>query len=244
MAIAANQIPPGEAGDTRAFQQQLEDLLATYLPELQADIGLAGATDVPAEQPLAGDELDQLLARFGQGYPGEDRRAVVSVWGQWYLRTLWPPLVTAALSRGCLPASPAVAIRPTADARPALMRIAPGGLISGSAEALLEELVRTHAAGIVETLAARGGFSPRVLWSVVGAMHRWTLATLRERGADFPLAPADRLLTEEAFDDGSPNPLHGTQQPGQSEQRRVCCLRYRIDAMPYCADCPIAARSP
>jgi ferric iron reductase protein FhuF len=230
----------GHDGEMSAFVQRLEGLLETYLPELQADIGLTAGTPEVAESPPADEALDEVLARFAQAYPDADWRAVVSVWSQWYLRTLWPPLMTAALGQARLPEASAVDVRLTPDARPALIRVAEGGLVTGTTDELLEQLVRIHTAPVIGRLAAAGGFSPRVLWNAVGAMVRWTLTTLDERSVDFPLAAGERLLDHEAFPDQAANPLCGTRRRGASQQRRVCCLRYRIEAMPYCADCPIA----
>jgi len=108
----------------------------------------------------------------------------------------------------------------------------------------LEALVDAHAAPLIERLSHAADMAPRVAWSNASNVLGWFLAEAGTFADADALAPGWRLLREPVRHNGMANPLHvpGTSQtsPGERPGRRVCCLRYRLDAHPYCTDCPIS----
>ena len=226
-------------GDAARFVDRLDERLQTLLPEFGGSF-IYGCDASAWVQPVDGHpDGDWGLDRFIAEYPDADTRALISVWGQWCLRASWPPLIVAALAMEVRPSVSALRMSLDHQGRPTGIQVFEDELISGPAATHLEALIREHTAPLMERVAARGGFAPKVLWNVAGAMLDWTLARLRDRGAVFPLDPAINLFNQEALPGLDGNPLRGTRREA-SHGRRVCCLRYRLDGMPYCGDCPIA----
>lgn len=182
------------------------------------------------------------LAGFARHYPGQDRRAIASLWVQWYVATVWPPLAAASL---LLKAEPVLDAQSTAlilddDAKPTGLAL-PAVARVGRAGSALESLARHQAAPMLDSAAAVTGMSPRVPWSNAINVLGWFLDQLRDNGESEASAQGTDLLTRPRWADGTRNPLDCRQCLAESAQprRRVCCLRYRLDEFEYCRNCPI-----
>lgn len=196
--------------------------------------------------------LDGVLERFGAAYPGADRRAIVSLWSQWYFGTLLVPATAAMLLLGrALPlAIDRVRFRlDTEGHHPVGIRLAgscdpaPGA----DAFALFDDLLWSHLEPLVQALSHSGRVSTRLLWSNAGGYVEWAVrqVEIRPDGAEGGAA-GERLLAAKCWPDGRPNPLcqpvrYACEDGAPVRRRRVCCLRYLLPGVAGCAEvCPLA----
>ncbi len=234
---------PASAAAPIDLMAEVDALVATHWPFFQGRLR-APETDyaIPFSLLAATAGLEPHLRSFASHYPNQDVRGVASLWSQWYAVTVWPPLLGAIVVLG---AHPDVdphrtdlildeAGKPEALGVP---RFAP----TGDPTHALEQLARTQAAPLLESLARAAGVAPRVVWSNVANVLGWFLDELEPVAEASALLPARRLLQRPRWDDGLRNPLYvptALAGPPRAE-RRVCCLRYRLDDFGYCTDCPI-----
>lgn len=224
------------------FVEALRAILSRWEPGLGGRVALAGAGTTLVATPWLADRpvVEERLAVFGRRYPGGDPRAVASLFVQWYAATAWPALVTGVLVLERVPLPAATAVRLDDSGTP------DGVVIRGRVEATgvsegLETLVRGHAAAMVAEVSRLSRLSPRVPWSNLSNVLGWTLERLEGCAAGPALAQARDFFHRRRFGDGAANPLRvrdatlGSARP----VRRTCCLRYRLDGVPYCSDCPV-----
>lgn len=224
------------------FVDRLRAILSRLEPRLAGRVAAKGAgatvlaTNRLADQPV----LAERLTVFGYRYPGGDRRAVASLFVQWYAATAWPALVTGVVVLGRVPVPAGTAVRLDGDGTP------DGVVVRGRIEATgvtegLETLVRGHAAAMVAEAARWSRLSPRVPWSNLSNLLGWTLEQLEGYAADDALEEARGFFRRRRFGDGAANPFWLPVAAGGPARpaRRTCCLRYRLDGVPYCGDCPV-----
>ncbi|WP_163557080.1 siderophore-iron reductase FhuF [Halomonas sp. NO4] len=195
--------------------------------------------------------LDTLLERFASRYPGGDPRAVASLWSKWHFSALLAPGLAAnlLLSRDLPLDLERTGLHQTEDGQTERLAIADEGepLASGALARRFSTLLDGHLAPLIDTLASCSGASPRVFWSNAGNVFEHFAHAI----STHPLArpdsakPAFELLERRQLADGRRNPLY---QPvryhdpsdGQSQRvRRMCCIRYLIDDLGYCGNCPL-----
>lgn len=224
------------------FADRLDEILSRHWPELRGRVVSAkpGRTVLPMEAgPRA---LQNAIEAFGQRYPGGDRRAVASLFTQWYLATSWPALVTGLLLTGRAPPADASAIRLESCGTPGGLVIRGEGRVVDMPTGL-ERLVQAHAAPLMEAAARYGAVSPRVPWSNAINVLGWTLEHLPGVADAASLDDARGFFIRRYLSDGSPNPLWVRQPPnwqrGGRPSRRTCCLRYSLSGVDYCGDCPV-----
>ncbi|CEJ15500.1 Ferric iron reductase protein FhuF [bacterium YEK0313] len=192
-----------------------------------------------------------LVARYGETYPGEDVRAIASLWSKWLFATVLEPVLAAnLLADWALPTGfGEVGLILGTDGRPEVLKLAHGGGACSprSADERFAGLIDGFLAPAIATLAAATGIAPRVLWSNVGnyvehALKRVEAAT----GPDWPgVVQGYDLLASRRRGDGRPNPLFEPVtygEGGNARRRRVCCIRYLIPGQAYCGACPIVRR--
>lgn len=205
----------------------------------------------PAAELLSTDRLDDVLDRFGDEHGSADRRAVASLWSQWYFGTLLPPSMAASLLLGrVLPLGidEVDVLLEEETGQPVAFRLPHGGRADPDAAPFRRfgGLLRRHLSPLVEVLAPHAGLSPDTVWTNAARYVQWTLDTLARReqrpGA---AAAARRLLEAETSPDGRENPLHDTiryveEEGSRVARRRVCCLQYLIPDLGGCGDlCPL-----
>lgn len=224
-----------------SFASRLDEWLAGNWPDVRGLVTGASSGGIPLPDLLGSSAIPECLKQFAYRYPGGDRRAVASLWGQWFVGLTWPPLVAGVHALGALPDPPRARLLLEAPGRPAGLALT-GGASEGPVPVLLERLVRDHGAPLIATVAATGRFSPRVLWCHAGAVLQWTLDQLDERCPGMSRAARRALLETTRWPDGSVNPLANSFSRVRGSaglRRRVCCLRYRLDGFPCCGDCPV-----
>lgn len=239
--------------DSGAFARELADLFTGPLEHARGKLVVDddGRPFVPAEDLLRTPELGEALDRFAEPYGEGDRRAVASLWSQWYLGTLVVPAVAAGLLlERVLPLGiEDVEVALDEDRRhPVAFRLPGGGTRDGEADAFerFAPLFRGHVGPLVSALADHAGLAARALWGNAGRYLQWTLEEIAslERG-EGAAAAGRRLLDEPTSPDGRENPLHDTigsveEEGSTTTRRRVCCLRYLLPGVEGCADlCPL-----
>jgi ferric iron reductase protein FhuF len=208
---------------------------------------------VPMRTFLTRHYLSDVLTRFGTAYPDSDPRGLASIWSKYYVTKLILPVVAASLildhrlplqldhlqlilDEGGLPAAfklPHPGQRWTPGPTNAFERF--------------DGLLNHHLSPLVEALARHARLSPKVLWSNAGNYFEWLLGVLATAMPHADLSHGHQLLNARHVPDGRRNPLY---QPvlylkvdGQNEtrrQRRVCCIRYRVNGLDYCSNCPLS----
>lgn len=185
--------------------------------------------------------LAQVLTRYAAGFPGSDPRAVLSLWSQYYLLTLVPAAVAAALVAGReLPvALDGMAATLSESGQPTSLCLPHAGCAAGQACPLLRltPLLRTHLRPLADRLA-QAGLPARVLWGNAGSVLAWTLGVVAARPDQ--VETVRHALAEECWVDGGANPFRAVlaRHGACGLSRRVCCLRYRLPGLPDCPDCP------
>ncbi|QRM32612.1 siderophore-iron reductase FhuF (plasmid) [Microvirga sp. VF16] len=127
----------------------------------------AGRRVIPGADLLDRARFDEIVDAFGaHHYPGADRRPLVSMWSQWYLGVVLPPVMLASLiGDHRLPLRlEETALVLNEDAQPAALLLSHEGEVSSPADMVdrFEGLVRHHLAPLCEAVATHGGLSPRV----------------------------------------------------------------------------------
>lgn len=208
---------------------------------------------VPMRTLLTGDYLNDVLTRFGSAYPDSDPRGLASIWSKYYFIKLIPPVVAASLIlEQRLPLSlDHLQLILDDDGLPAGFKLPDAGQrwMPAAADAFVrfEHLLDHHLRPFIDALARHVRLSPKVLWSNAGNYFEWLLGVLANAMPHADLTHGHQLLNVQLLPDGSRNPLY---QPvryikveGQDElkrQRRVCCIRYRVNGLDYCANCPLS----
>jgi len=178
--------------------------------------------------------LSAVMDRFAARFPGGDRRAVASMWSQYYLaRLIYPVLAVNLLLGRALPVGLGeTSLILTDDGAPEAFRIAHcGSPVAGEGCARYAALVRGHLEPVVGALAEAGGASPRLFWCNAGHRCDHLLRLLEGRTETAPAAEV--LLGLPRWDESWDNPLGRSLCPARAGEacnllRKVCCLRYRL----------------
>lgn len=208
---------------------------------------------VPLRTFLTGEYLNEVLTRFGTAYPGSDPRGLASIWSKYYFIKLIPPVVAASLILDQrMPLSlDQVQLILNDDGLPAAFKLPHSGQrwtpTSADAFERFDELLEQHLRPFIDALARHVRLSPKVLWSSAGNYFEWLLGVLANAMPHGDLTHGHQLLNAQLLPNERRNPLY---QPvryikveGQDElkrQRRVCCIRYRVNGLDYCANCPLS----
>lgn len=183
---------------------------------------------------------DYAAARF----PNSDRRSSASMWAQWYFGFLIPPLLLLASAADSLVPHEPEHLRVLLDGEHQPLKFLltyPHGQAApreADAFARMELFVERHLSPLVFSLSARSGVSAKVFWMSAAVVIDYT--------SDVFLKPGQRsfkpLTEERLLPNGNRNPLFGPYRPSGSEAtrtRRVCCMRYNLEGIERCPDCPL-----
>ncbi|MGY4490638.1 siderophore-iron reductase FhuF [Pseudomonas sp. TE3610] len=207
-----------------------------------------------ASQLLDDATLTHLLGLYSQRFPGCDRRAIVSLWSKGYFEALFPPLLASCLALELqLPiALDRLGLAVNERGTPVLIVLESAGRImdsAGQAPLQICALFHDNLQPFIEQVARFGRVSARALWGNVAAYLAWALGLLVQHQWISPARALElrALFSAPQLPDGSVNPLHSAYQFDTADgqpRRRVCCLRYQLPDLPYCADCPLTCRPP
>ncbi|RTR00832.1 siderophore-iron reductase FhuF [Halomonas nitroreducens] len=214
-----------------------------------------GPDALPAGMLLDPAYLDTLFARFGAQYGHGDRRAVASLWSKWHFSGLAVHGLAAnlLLERDLPLGLDDLHLVQSAEGQTTGLELHHAGRPLAELGALTRfaTLLDDHLTPLVEALATATGASTKVFWSNAGNYFEHFAGAL----ADHPMAapdvsePAQALMESRTLPDGRRNPLYRPVRyvtPDAPEApariRRLCCIRYLIDELGYCANCPLECR--
>lgn len=245
-----------QARDREPGPSPPEELSAIFTGELAPYRGALAVTD-RAGAGVSGSELlrpavfDGIIARFASEHRGGDRRAVVSLWFQWYAGTLVTPAVAASLlgnRRLPLGLDELEVLLEEGTGRPVGFRLPHWGHPVPGFDPFerLRGLVHRHLEPLVASVSENAGLAPRLLWCSVGSCLDWVLRVLEERSdGRAPASAGKRLLRERRWPDGKPNHLFRSVRrvtvDGEAvSRRRICCLRHLLPGFEGCGSiCPL-----
>ncbi|WP_104205071.1 siderophore-iron reductase FhuF [Billgrantia saliphila] len=227
----------------------LENLAPARLGHDATTAGVAGS------DLLDPPYLDELMTRFGRRHGHGDRRAVASLWSKWHFSCLLATGLAANLVLGRdLPLDlDRLRLAQDRDGQTTglILRHEGQPLDTRESPQRFATLLDGHLAPLIETLAKLSSASPKVFWSNAGNYFEYFAHAL----AHHPLAPPDANAPALAFleaailPDGQRNPLYRPVRyrtaDGDEPQRvrRLCCIRYLIDELGYCENCPLTCRA-
>ena len=216
-------------------------------------VSVAPWTDtLPARELLDPTHLTALLDRFGAQYGQGDRRAVASLWSKWHFSCLSAHALAAnlLLERDLPLELDELHLQQSPEGRTIGLKLRHAGRPLGDLAPYprFATLLDGHLTPLVEALAATTGASPKVFWSNAGNYFEYFAGAM----ADHPMAspgvaePAQALMESRTLPDGRRNPLYRPVryvepiEPDRPHRvRRLCCIRYLIEGLGYCANCPV-----
>ncbi|MBX4867419.1 siderophore-iron reductase FhuF [Rhizobium bangladeshense] len=195
------------------------------------------------------DIFDGIIARYGQKFPGSDRRAIVSMWTLYYFSMLTiAPSVHMFVNRIALPMEinqlSFVCNEQTGEPEAFVLSGMPEPTTDPAGE--LHRLMLGHAEPVIAAIAANAGVAPKLLWNNVAAYLSWILKEIAHRHEPALVEGGMTLLDDAHWPGGARNPMFGMirtarQQCGlEFARRKVCCLRYNLPGVGGCGEaCPL-----
>ncbi len=214
-----------------------------------------GADTLPARELLDPARLAALFDRFGAQYEHGDRRAVASLWSKWHFSGLCAHALAAnlLLERDLPLGLDALHLQQSPEGRTSGLELRHAGRPLGDLAPYprFATLLDDHLTPLIEALAATTGASPKVFWSNAGNYFEYFVGALAEHPMASPgvADPAQALMESRTLPDGRRNPLYRPVRyvepvaPDRPRRvRRLCCIRYLIEELGYCANCPLECR--
>ncbi|WP_312953112.1 siderophore-iron reductase FhuF [Superficieibacter sp.] len=197
-------------------------------------------------------ELRSLLALYGdhiyrnQPTQAREDKPLLSLWAQWYIGLMVPPLMLALLTEPrALDLSPErfhVEFHETGRAACFWIEVAEDikSSLLPPAERL-QTLVTQALIPIVDALEATGEINGKLIWSNTGYLINWYLGEMKPLlGDDLTDALRQQCFFVRQLSDGRDNPLWRSVVPRDGLLvRRTCCQRYRLPDVQQCGDCTL-----
>lgn len=241
--------------DNDVFAQILRQRFATDRPYFNEIITFNVSTKPCSwqiDQWAQPARLTSLLAQYGdhiyRQYPDVPRqdKPLKSLWAQWYIGLLVPPLIMAllthqhaiSLSPGAIQAefhSTGRAAHFWLDAQVDAQLSQQGDI--GRLEAIWREVVTP----VVQALERDGEKNGRLIWSNTGYLVNWFLTELRPQIGDERFnALRQACFFSATLSSGEDNPLYRSVilRDGLLV-RRTCCQRNRLPGVQQCGDCTL-----
>ncbi|MDL4864018.1 siderophore-iron reductase FhuF [Halomonas elongata] len=220
---------------------------------------------IAAAELLDPARLEALMAGFSARYPGGDRRALVSLWTKWHFATLAATTLAANLIlERDLPLGLddlRLILAPEGHVAGLCLKNEGHPLAELDGTARFTTLIDDHLTPLIEGLAAYSGASPKVFWSNAGNYFEYFVSALptHPMASEAMTEPAQRLMASRTLADGRRNPLYqpvryvdtdhvetdhvdANDEAAPRRVRRLCCIRYLIDELGYCGNCPLECR--
>ena len=210
------------------------------------------ATAMTLEEWARPARLASLMAVYSdhiyRDHPTQPREAkpLVSLWAQWYLGLLAPPLLLALLTQPqAIDISPSLIhaeFHETGRAACFWLNVQENKAAGGaSARERVEKLVADGLQPVVEALEKTGDINARLIWSNTGYLINWCLGEWKNvLGDETVSALRQACFFEKQLLNGQDNPLYRTVvlRDGMLV-RRTCCQRYRLPDVQQCGDCTL-----
>lgn len=175
-----------------------------------------------------------------------ENKPLISLWAQWYIGLMMPPLMVALLTQkeaiNVAPEHMHVEFHETGRAACFWIDVYQDRQSTAcSPRQRMEALIISALTPVVQALESTGEINGKLIWSNTGYLIHWYLTEMK------PLL-GDELLTtlrqtcffEKQLSCGRDNPLWRTVVPREGLLvRRTCCQRYRLPDVQQCGDCTL-----
>ena len=197
-------------------------------------------------------ELSSLLAVYSdhiyrnQPTLARENKPLLSLWAQWYIGLLVPPLMLALLTE-----ESAISLSPDhfrvefhETGRAACFWIDVHADVRASQKPAIErmdDLVSQALMPVVQALEATGEINGKLIWSNTGYLINWYLGEMKTLlGEEQVNLLRQRCFFTSTLADGQDNPLWRTVVLRDGLLvRRICCQRYRLPDVKQCGDCTL-----
>lgn len=196
--------------------------------------------------------LSSLLAIYSdhiyRNQPTQPRenKPLISLWAQWYIGLMVPPLMLALLTQEkAIDVSPehvSVEFHETGRAACFWVDVHQDHQATlHSPQQRLETLILRALMPIVQALEATGEINSKLIWSNTGYLIHWYLTEMKPLLGEALLAALRQTcFFEKKLSGGEDNPLWRTVVPREGLLvRRTCCQRYRLPDVQQCGDCTL-----
>lgn len=230
------------------IEDAFDDLFAGPLSFCRGQIRPAGgaATAIPGTALMDRQIFDPIIDAYARGFPGGGRRAVISLWSQYYFSALLIPAMAASLALDCrLPLSLediGVILDPQTG-QPLAFEMHRRCEPCPQADIFtrFEAIVHGHLTPLIRAIRQHAGLSQRLLWENTGGYLAWILTETESTHPELA-AKGWPLVRQPTWPGGGRNPLVdaiGTIDEEAGRRRRVCCLRYQLPGFERCEGlCP------
>jgi len=197
-------------------------------------------------------ELSSLLAIYSdhiyrnQPTLARENKPLISLWAQWYIGLLVPPLMLALLTEeSALDLSPEhfhVEFHETGRAACFWVDVCKDKQASHYSPAQRMELLVTQTLmPVVQALEATGEINGKLIWSNTGYLINWYLGEMKNVLGDEQVNNLrQQFFFAKQLSCGQDNPLWRTVVPREGLLvRRTCCQRYRLPDVQQCGDCTL-----
>jgi ferric iron reductase protein FhuF len=247
-------LPPFASAQT-TFADELRTHFTAHKPWFNDIIKLnepAPATSLTLYQWAQPATLTSLLACYSdhiyRNQPKLDRegKPLKSLWAQWYLGLLVPPLIMALITQTrALDINPQhiqVEFHETGRAATFWLDVQEDRVATTMPISLrLEKLITKGLMPVVDALESSGEINGKLIWSNTGYLLNWFFGELREWLDEPTIAELRQgCFFEKNLRNGQDNPLYRTVIPREGLLvRRTCCQRYKLPDVQRCGDCTL-----
>jgi len=179
------------------------------------------------------------------GLPREGK-PLKSLWAQWYLGLLVPPLMMALITHPrALDIDPAhirAEFHETGRAATFWLDVQEDRQASVLPLRLrIEKLIVKSLIPVVDALEESGDINGKLIWANTGYLINWLLGESKDLLSDETVADLRHAcFFEKQLSDGQDNPLYRTVVPREGLLvRRTCCQRYKLPGVQGCGDCTL-----
>lgn len=197
-------------------------------------------------------ELHSLLALYSdhiyRNQPTQPRenKPLISLWAQWYIGLMVPPLMLALLTEDAAISLASqhfhVEFHETGRAACFWVDVIEDAQSSrASAAQRMETLITQALLPVVDALEATGDINGKLIWSNTGYLINWYLGEMKTvLGEEQVNGLRQRFFFAKTLSCGRDNPLWRTVVPRDGLLvRRTCCQRYRLPDVQQCGDCTL-----
>lgn len=175
-----------------------------------------------------------------------ENKPLQSLWAQWYLGLLLPPMMMALLLENrALDISPEHChVEFTETGRPAVFWFNVREDVKARFLPPLqriERLIQHHLIPVVEGIEQHGSINGKLIWNNTGFILHWFLGEIAPLiGEPLRYELEQALFFSRILPGGADNPFFRTMLPRDGEmQRRTCCQRYRLPDVQRCGNCTL-----
>lgn len=247
-------VPPWSPA-ARPLADSLREHYATHRPYFNDIIKLnepAPASAMTLSEWRKPAVLASLMAAYGdhiyrnQPQVSREHKPLKSLWAQWYIGLLVPPMMMALLTQpkalNIAPQHMRVEFHETGRAKCFWINVEEDSQASKLPLRLrLEQFITDGLMPVVEALEASEDINARLIWSNTGYLVNWFFGELKQLLDEQSLAAlVNACFFEKQLSCGRENPLYRTVIPRDGVLvRRTCCQRYKLPDVQRCGDCTL-----